>query len=213
MSMPMGTRKPRQEVARRVDWDGIKLRLAEAERALARDFAPTDEQRRAILHARAQNMAIETLRAAPAGESIEVVEFVLGHEHYAIESVFVREVLPLKELTGVPCTPAFVSGIINAHGRILAVIDLKTFFELPESGLSDLNKVMILQQGELEFGILADRIVGANRLPFAQIQPPLPTMSGRRAGFLRGVTHERLVVLDGAKLLSDPALVVDDEAT
>ncbi|HUG24026.1 chemotaxis protein CheW [Piscinibacter sp.] len=208
----MRDRKPRPDVHRSVDWDGIKQRLAQSQRSLERDFAPTERERRDILHARAQAMAVETPRPSAPADGIDVVEFVLAQEHYAIEAAFVREVQPLKELTGVPCTPAFVSGIIIAHGRILAVIDLKTFFELPESGLNDLNKVIILQHGELEFGILADHIVGVDRLALADIQPPLAGISGGRAGYLRGVTQQRLVVLDAKKLMIDPALIVDDEA-
>jgi purine-binding chemotaxis protein CheW len=65
-------------------------------------------------------------------EYIEVVEFLLAHEKYGIESKCVREVYPLKELTPVPCTPSFVRSIINVRGKILSVIDIKKFFELPE---------------------------------------------------------------------------------
>jgi purine-binding chemotaxis protein CheW len=194
-----------------VDWQKVKRRLAATERALARGSELEPAQRRAILRARAEALAATQPPAMPPGMGFEVVEFALGARRFAIEAAFVREVQPLEELTGVPCTPPFVSGIINAHGRILAVIDLQRFLELPESGLSDQNKVIILQQGDLEFGILADRIAGTRGLLLADLQPPSPALVGRRAHCLRGVTSQQLLVLDAQRLAGEPSLVVDEE--
>ena len=64
-----------------------------------------------------------------------------------------------------PCTPPFILGIINVRGQILAVIDLKRFFNLPDKGLSDLNKVIILRRGGLEVGLLADAVAGVQAIP------------------------------------------------
>lgn len=194
-----------------IDWQQLKRRLADTERALMRGSEPDPEQRRAILGARARTLAASRPPAVPAGESIELVEFTLARRRFAVETAVVREVQALKDLTGVPCTPPFVSGIINAHGRVIAVIDLKTFFELGESGLSDLSKVIILHQGETEFGILADSVVGTCRLPLADLQISPTAAVGRRDRCLRGVTAQQLLVIDGARLLGDPDLVVDEE--
>lgn len=144
-------------------------------------------------------------------EYIEVVEFQLAHEKYAIQSAFISEVYPLKELTPVPCTPQFVAGIINVRGKIISVIDIKKFFELPGKGITDLNKVIIIHNGLLEFGILADAVLGATQIPLRDIQPSLPTLTGIRAEYLRGVTKEGLVVLDAEKILSDKKIVVHEE--
>ena len=196
---------------RSIDWDQIKRQLAAAEEALASGYAASAARRREILRERARALALEPAPPTHAADGIDVVEFMLANERYAIEAAFVREVLPLKDLTGVPCTPAFVPGIINLHGRILTVIDPKQLFELPESGLTDLNKVIILQQEKVEFGLLADRIVGAAWIASAHIQPALPTRGGSRATYLKGVTGDRVVVLDARKLLTDPSMTVDDE--
>ena len=196
-----------------VDWQQVKRRLAATERALLRDGEGDPEQRRRILQARAEAMAAVRPPAPVAGEGIEVVEFTLAERRCAIECAFVREVQPLKELTGIPCTPPFVSGIINAHGRILAVIDLQKFLELAESGLSDLNKVIILQHGDLEFGILADRIVGTYWLPLTDLQAAAPAIDLARPDCVRGVTDQQVMVLDAQRLVADAALVVDDEVS
>jgi purine-binding chemotaxis protein CheW len=77
--------------------------------------------------------------------------------------------------------------------------------------LTDLNKIVVLRNETMEFGLLADQIIGVHELPLAAIQPPLPTLTGVRADYLRGVTAERLVVLDARKLLEDETIVVEQE--
>lgn len=172
------------------------------------ETAPEDKKK--LLKARAMALAKKPEKKE-ADEYIEVVEFLLALEKYGIQSGYVREVYPLKELTPVPCTPQFVAGIINVRGRILSVIDIKKFFELPEKGITDLNKVIIIHNGVMEFGILADAVLGAKQIPLRDIQTSLPTLTGIRAEYLRGVTKERLVVLDAEKILSDKKIIVHEE--
>jgi len=168
-------------------------------------------EKQQVLRTRARALAHEELsKSAPEGR-IEVVEFVLSAERYGVENALVKEVYPLKELTPLPCTPAFVLGIINLRGQILAVIDLRRFFELPIIGITDLNKVIVLQVGEVHVGILADVVVGMRSVAIDDLQPPLPTMTGIRADYLRGVTSDRMAVLDAARILGDEKIVVHDE--
>ncbi len=163
-----------------------------------------------ILQARARSLAQVPVEAVDT-ESVEVVAFMLAYETYGIETVYVNEVYPLKHLTPLPCTPPFVAGIINAHGQVLSVIDIKTFFELPAKGLTDLNKVIIISHGAMKFGILADAVLDVRTIPLGTIQPALPTLSGIREHYLRGITPDRLIILDAVNLLTDPGIIVRED--
>jgi purine-binding chemotaxis protein CheW len=201
-----------KQAARSIDWAEVHHRLEAAQAAIARAATPTAEEKRGVLRARAKALAAEPTEPLGGDESIEVVAFLLAHENYAIESSFVREVYPLKELTPLPGTPPFVLGVTSVRGQILSVVDLKKFFDLPEKGLTDLNKVIIVRADSMEFGILADAILGTRSITPAQIQPPLPTLTGIRSDYLRGVTQDRLVVLDAARIVSDERIIVHEEA-
>jgi purine-binding chemotaxis protein CheW len=195
----------------KVVWSEIyrSLEAIETEGALTKTL--TLEEKQKILRARAKALAVEPVdRGAPV-ESIYVVEFLLAYEHYGIELSYIREIYPLKDLTPIPCTPSFVLGIINVRGQILSVIDIKKFFDLPEKGLTDLNKVIIVNFDRMEFGILADAVIGARAFPIAEIQPSLPTLTGIRAEYLMGVTTEQLVILDVKKIVSDPRIIVNEQ--
>ncbi|MFZ2629765.1 MAG: chemotaxis protein CheW [Rugosibacter sp.] len=207
----MDANEPKPRKPATVDWRQVKQRMEAAHTAVERVWTPTAEETQRILQARAQALAREPALAEAADESIEVVEFLLAHERYAIGLSSVREIAPMENLTPLPCTPAFVLGIVNLRGEILSVIDIGKFFDLPEKGLTDLNKIIVLQNGAMVFGILADVITGVRRIPLTGIQPSLPTLTGIREDYLKGVTAERTVVLDASRLLADESIIVKEQ--
>lgn len=166
---------------------------------------------RHVLRERARALARSPQRDISAETSLELLEFRLAKECYALETRHVSEVLPLIELTPLPCTPPFVRGIVNVRGRILPVLDIKQFFDLPDQGLTDLHCIILVQGNDLEFGLLADVIVGVRTLAADSLQPAPPTLTGIRAEYLKGVSAERLVVLDLERLLADPKIIVQEE--
>lgn len=193
-----------------INWPEI-LRRLESVNAGARDGGRQGREEAAhILEARARALALEP-PAEDSGEHMEVLEFHLAYETYAFETRYVREVYPLERLTPIPCTPDFALGIVNVRGEIFSVVDVRKFFELPEKGLTDLNKLIVIESAAMRFGILADSIVGTRRFPIAEIQPSLPTLNEIRQRYLKGITSERTIVLDAAKLLADERIVVQEQ--
>jgi len=193
-----------------INWKEIRSRLELANTEFERGFQPTDEERDRILKERAKIYSHELEAKEEEVQYVEVLEFLLAHEMYGVELKYVREVYPLKELTPIPEIPAFVLGIVNVRGEILSVIDIKKFFDLPEKGLTDLNRVIILHSADMEFGILADSIIGVRNILLSEIQTSLPTLTGIREEYLKGVTKEREIILDAGKLLSDKSIIVNE---
>ena len=202
----------RSEQAAKIDWSEVRQRAEMAWQKLAQGATPSPEERRSILKARARALAHEPQRVAAAQEFLEIIEFRLATETYGIEAAFVRDVLPLKDFTPLPGAPSFVLGVINARGEIISVVDLKKFFNLPQNGMGQLNKVVILRNEQMEFGILADDILGVRSIALETIQASPPTVTGIGASYVRGVTAERVIVLDGEKILGDEQIIVHQEA-
>jgi purine-binding chemotaxis protein CheW len=202
-------RKTAGKKASVTDWQEVRKRMDAAADLLNQGITP--EKAKQILKARAQELARETGREETAVKPLEILEFLLAYETYGIELSYVCETVPLKDITPVPCTPPFVLGLINVRGRIVSVLDIKKFFDLPEKGLTDLNKVIIVRNNEMEFGILVDVICGVRTIPPAELQPSLATLTGIREEYLKGVTSDSLVVLDGKKLLMDRGIIISEE--
>lgn len=203
--------RPQKDKTASINFIEVEQRLEAARSAIERIWTPSAEETQRILQTRARALAEEPSSQDTAGEAIEVLEFMLTYESYAVETRYVRQVALLEGLTPLPCTPAFVLGIVNLRGTILPVINLKNFFELPEKGLTDLNKIIVLQSEKIIFSILADEIVSVRNILLADIQPPLPTLTGIRKNYLKGVTPERVAILDAGKLLASENIIVQEQ--
>ncbi len=204
--------EPRVDTHVDIDWDAIHRRLATAASAIAGSLGYSPEEARRVLEARARALAKPPLKLDDA-ERLEVLAFSLAGETYGVETCHVREVSQLKDLTVVPCTPPFLAGVMNLRGRIIAIIDLRKFFELPARGLTELNRVIVLRGGDSELGLLADSIDGVRLVTAADLQEGLPTLTGIRERFLKGITGQMLAVLDGARVLGDAGLKVNENVT
>jgi purine-binding chemotaxis protein CheW len=101
--------------------------------------------------------------------------------------------------------------MVNVRGRILPVFDLKKVFDLPDKGLTDLHRIILVRGNDLELGLLADVIVGVRSIPVDRLQASPATFTGINNYYLKAVTAEQLVVLDLERILLDPKIIVNDE--
>lgn len=192
-----------------IDWSAVRQRLDGLRRTLEDDVEPEPAHVERLLRQRAEALAAQPEQALDDAQ-LEIIEFQLAGESYGVATALVREVCPLLELTPVPCTPAYVLGIIDVRGEFISVIDIKRFFDLAEQGLSDLNKVIVLSAANMTFGILADSIVAVRSIIRAELQAPPPTLTAVRSEYLLGVTGEHLALIDAEKLLGDRTLIVNE---
>jgi purine-binding chemotaxis protein CheW len=195
-----------------VDWTEMRRRLDESRRTIDRLSGNDPESREQMLRERARKLAqIESRTVAAATvERIEVLAFHVGGERYAFEAHRVAQVFPISPITAIPGVPDFVVGIVASGGAVLSVIDLRSLLDLPLAGLQDPTAIIVLRSETMEFGILAESIVGIEHYPLHALEHALPTLSNIEKTYLKGVAPDRTAILDTDRLLSDPRLVVDE---
>lgn len=142
---------------------------------------------------------------------IEVLKFRLAYKEYAIGMKYVREVVLTGGITPVPGTPEYISGICAIRGEIISLVDLRALFSVSGRGLTDLNRVIVVTNGTMTFGILADYITGIATIPASMSADQTLVPPGGEVPYLLGVV-DGVVVLDGAALLSDPRMLIDETA-
>jgi purine-binding chemotaxis protein CheW len=164
---------------------------------------------KAILEARALSIiGKRDTEKVDSAEKITVVEFLLMPERYAVEEKFISEVFFLKEITSIPGTPEYVMGVINLRGKILSVINLKKLFKLKDRGLTDMNKVIVLQNDSMQFGLVCDAIIGSKTIALSNLSPPPLTLQNNGAEFISGVSSEGLILLNASILISSNKIII-----
>ncbi len=167
-----------------------------------------DSREHIILKQRAEQLARPDDKVE-SGRLLSVVEFRLAQEVYAFELVQVRKVVPVSALVALPGAPAFVAGITHFSGQILSVVDLRRFFELPTPKNDSRQKLIILRDRNMQMAVLAEEVLGVRELEEHRLQTGLPTLTGVRERYLKGVSPDQTIVLDVSRMLSDERLVVD----
>ncbi len=162
-----------------------------------------------ILKERAKKVARKVATAQQSITETPVVEFLLFPEKYAVEAAFVREVLTLKEITPIPGTPEYVMGVINFRGSIISIINLKMLFGLSGKGLTEMNKAILLRNDQMEFGLIADGIIGSVTVALDQLAAPPLTLSDIGAEFMTGLTKSGAIMLDAARMLESKMLLIN----
>ena len=195
----------------RLDWEEVHARLERTSPAIegGQRVLPADARR--ILREKAQALARPLAQSEAASEMLDLLVFSIADARYAVETAEVAEVTPLREVTVVPCTPAFVRGVVNHRGRILAVLDLGELFELSGQAIRQDSFIVLVEAGGLSFGILSDMVVGTVQCPGSVLSTPPAALSAARRIFLKGVTAEMVAVLDLEALARDPRLIVNEE--
>lgn len=162
-----------------------------------------------LLAERAKKIA-QPEEALSETEIVEVLKFRLAYREYAIEMQHIREVILTGEITPVPGTPDYISGICVVRGEIISLVDLRVLLSIPEKGLTDLNRVIVLSDRTLSFGILADHITGIGIIELKQISPPDSSTMPVKKDYIKGIADGSLMVLDTAALFADPKMIIED---
>lgn len=153
---------------------------------------------------------VETLRARaaalarPERERAQTgtpsVTFTLAGERYAIDARRVLQVTPLKSFTPLPNSAAPLFGLTYWRGEIVTIVDLRGPLGLSSAGVTDLSRLVVIDNGREPFAFLAD---AAGEV--AQVDGPalraLPAEETGRRVLVVGITDDGLLVIDPEELL------------
>jgi purine-binding chemotaxis protein CheW len=137
------------------------------------------------------------LQSAFTEDTMQVVSFKVGQEHYGIDIQLVREIRAWQVATQLPNTPPFVRGVINLRGTIVPVLDLRARFGQGTTEPSAAHVIIVVAIGTRIVGILVDAVSDIVTLPKGDIKP-VPVMEGSAADdCLDGLVtvHEQMIAL------------------
>ncbi len=94
-------------------------------------------------------------------ETIDVVEFRLGREHYALDIQLAREIVEMMPITPLPRAPGYIAGIINLRGEITNILNLNALLGLHGGETAENRKIIVLvadAAGGSNVGIIVDDV-------------------------------------------------------
>lgn len=169
---------------------------------------PAGETALRVLRERARILAThasEQLHEA----SEQYLRFRVGAvERYGIPYQYLQELLYVGSLARVPCTPAFVAGVLNHRGELLTVLDLKQFFRIEAVERSEEARIIVIQHGDIRAGLLVDGVDGNESYQPSDLAPPLGSDGVSNMEHVLGIHEGSVTMLNVAGLLDDPALMV-----
>ncbi len=122
----------------------------------------------------------------PKEETRQIVVFRLAREWYGVDITKVKEVIKPGKVTYLPSSPEHIAGIVNLRGNILSVTDLKTIFCLPHEEPTERRRVIAVESGILETGLLVDEVVESIDVPVRKIEPALLTLPAGGSSYIEG---------------------------
>jgi len=132
-------------------------------------------------------------------ESIQVVEFALGSEHFAIDLFDVKEVVEYTTITKLPNVPAYVRGIIDLRGEITMIIDLKHRLNITEESIKSLeaSRIIVLddQIAKSKIGILVDDVTSVSTFEGDQVDHTSASVSKQETSII-GIIKRKIKVKD-----------------
>jgi len=93
-------------------------------------------------------------------ESAHVVVFELAGQTYALQLSAVQLVVQAVEITPLPQAPDSVAGLINFHGQVVPVFNLRRRFQLPEQELQLDDHIILARTARRLVALVVDAVGG-----------------------------------------------------
>jgi purine-binding chemotaxis protein CheW len=139
-------------------------------------------------------------------ESVDykIITFSLAGKDYGVDIMNVKEIAKADKFTFVPNAASFVRGVYNLRGDIIPIIDLRTFFHLPQDKKSDgQENMLILRINEQVYGTIVDKIDKVVGINHESIQPPHPIFGDINIKYISGVVEKHgdlYIILDVVRI-------------
>lgn len=158
---------------------------------------------RDILERRARVLARAASAAATGDDTLEVISFMLGGERYGLDTRFVHGIERTVSCTLLPGAPSPFVGVANVRGAIVAVVEVSTWLNVRRTGQSMAERMIVVGEDVVELAILVDSVDEVMRIPVSSLHPIAETAGGL---YIRAITNESVIILDGAAFIDDPRL-------
>jgi len=107
-----------------------------------------------------------------------LVVFVIEGQRYALLLSAVERVLPMIAVSPLPKGPAVALGVINLHGRVVPVVDIRRRFSLPPRDYSITAHLLVARTIRRTLAFPVDEVIGVRKVAAEAVTPPDAVLPG-----------------------------------
>lgn len=137
---------------------------------------------------------------------LELLEFVVGDQHYGINVAKIRELCPYQTPTPVPNAHEYIEGIFMPREMLITVIDLGKALGMPPQADTSGDMYIITNFNRLHTAFHVQKVLGINRVSWEDIAKPDSTIGATGKSVATGIAKvdgKIIIVLDFEKIVSE----------
>jgi len=121
---------------------------------------------------------MQTNRGEAMTDLTDLVAFRLDEQRYALPLMAVERVIRAVDVTPLPEAPAVVFGVVDMHGDILPVLNIRGRFGLPDRKIDPADQFLIAQTAQRTMVLVVDEALGVIRVPRSAFTDPAQLVPG-----------------------------------
>jgi two-component system chemotaxis response regulator CheV len=134
---------------------------------------------------------------------VEILEFTVKGEHYAINVVKVKEILHIDNIAKVPNAHPAVPGISLIRGEVITVIDMRQVLENEKNENVSKSMTLVCEFNQMKVAFAIDEVLGITRIGWDDIKKPSTITSSSLVIGNISLNDRLLMLLDFEKIVMD----------
>ena len=121
-----------------------------------------------------------------------LLSFRVDDEFFALDAMKVNHILENTEITSVPNTPEFIKGLINLHGNIIPVVDLRIMMGFRDADFSSDTAIIVIspdEQQENQLGLIVDLVKEVVEVENLEVKPTVVDLEKSLLKNFKGTFH------------------------
>lgn len=136
---------------------------------------------------------------------LEILEFMIGDNHYGINVAKVREILSYQPITPVPNAHPYIEGLFMPRDIIITVVDLARALSL-KSQVRPSDMLIVTNFNKLNIAFHVHQVIGIHRVSWADVSKPDRTVNSTENSAATGILKyddKLIIILDFEKIVAD----------
>lgn len=136
---------------------------------------------------------------------LEVLEFIVGGNHYGINVAKVEEILPMQPITPIPNSHPCIEGMFMPRGEIITVMDLFGILGFDYDQASG-DMLIVTNFNNLHIAFHVEQVLGIHRVSWRDIVKPDVTINANGSGMSTGIIKQEdrlILILDFERIVED----------